>query len=287
MKIDEILTESSRKLFGKLDDEDIRILYILARQGWLNQKEIGEKTERYAISFDRWGVKKRFNGTIHFLGLIPNHYVFEHKKNNKEKLYGITFKGLLAVLSVLRFEEIYLVKRFAQLLHHLDDRQNLTSWALEFIKYEMGLILYHNNIKGLDWTRYKVLRQYWDNFKSYNVNTIQNLFLDVPFMNKGELEVYDILKREYLTLFFILDKCTSTIEWNSENTDQVNEKFLGFRSFVDKWYKYIDAYSLTDYSAIQDIHRSDQSGYYDEEFWFQERKEPQKRANRIFKDARI
>ena len=66
---------SSKKVFENLKESDYRILQAIAKNGFLNLKEIGEKTAHYKYtyhSFDRWGVKARFtesNQSIQLLNL--------------------------------------------------------------------------------------------------------------------------------------------------------------------------------------------------------------------------
>ncbi|MDE2588884.1 MAG: hypothetical protein KGL95_04385, partial [Patescibacteria group bacterium] len=99
MNIDTVLSICSREVFSGLESGEYRILSILAKNGPLNQKEMGILASKYASSFDRWGVKKRLNGSLYFIGLIPCDYVQTIKINKKETKYGLTVKGLLVVLS--------------------------------------------------------------------------------------------------------------------------------------------------------------------------------------------
>lgn len=285
--IDEILEESSKSVFSQLDDDDYRILKILARNGSMNITEIGSKTKGYAASFDRWGVKRRLDGSMHFVGLVPNQYVYQIEVNKKETKYGLSLKGLLAILSEIKFEQIDIVKRYKRLLRKHNRDKNLLNWAFDFIKYEIALILFVNSVKGFDWTKLKIVRQYWDNFKSYDHKIIQEFFVfDYTFMDREDLRLFESIKKNYLTLFFILDELTYTIELGvtREYYEDKYESGENFRQLVDGWYNVIDVYNIKKRKLGFELSRDDNLPYYDEEFWIEERKKPKREAYRILRE---
>lgn len=278
--------ESSKSVFSGLDDGDYKILRILAQRGPLNQKEIGMKTSIGSkISFDRWGVRKRLEGTINFVGLIPNEFVYAVKRNHKEVRYELTLKGLLAILAEneheqVYFEQVYLIQRYKRFLRRYNNDPQIIRWAIDFIKSEIALILYYNYARGFDWTRLMITKRYWNDFKKYDHNVIRNYFVDTNFFNEQKSTGYYIIKNEYLKNFFILDECTEPIplgetkDWYQDDLEFKES----FRKYVDRWYQYIDDHKLSQRMLGPSLTTKDIVPYYDGEFWSQERKEPQKQA---------
>lgn len=280
--IDDIITNSSKAIFSNLyETGELRILRILAERGTLNQKEIGELTNFGAwISFDRWGVKRRLEGKGTFLGLIPYEFIYGVKRNQKETQYELTLKGLLAILSEKKLEEVYLIKRYKRFLRQLNNDPKILRWAIDFIKSEIALILYHNYLKGFDWTKLMITRRYWHEFKQYDHDVIKNFFIDTTFLDEQNFTHYDIVKDQYLKNFFILDACTSPITLGQTRNWYEDELEFeeSFRKYVDRWYMYIDVHKMSRRLLGPEINRKDVVPYYDEEFWYEERKYPQEQA---------
>lgn len=291
MNLDDTLSKLSRRIFSSLTERDYRILKILAKEGALNQKEIGIRTSRgYTYSgFDRWGVKRRLNKTATSIGLIPCDYVYTIKVNNKETKYALTLKGILAVLKEIEFEKIKAVKDYKKFLRKSNNNETIIEWSIDFIKYEIALILYYNYIRGFDWTRLKTLRSYWHEFKVYGERVIRTYIVDLQNTERDIQESYDTYVHNYLTRFFLLNECTKPIEFFVSRDDDpfyTLNQMPEFRDYVDRWYLYIDMQKIG--VPAFDIHsnREDLIQYYDEEFWHEERKEAMKNANQIYANAK-
>lgn len=286
MNLDQALAISSRKVFGHLDEKHLRILKILAKHGFLNQKEIGHQASFYYPSdpLFRWEVKKRLEGSYKHLGLIPNEFVYSINKNKKEKLYGLTIKGIMALMPVMNLEKIHSVIEFRKMLVKFNKKRRITDWAFKWIKLEMALILYYNYSRGLDLTRFKKIRTYIDKYKKYDHDTIQTFFVNTQFMNKKDRIRYDSIQKNYWTYFFILDELTDKIPWGeTREYFEPKEYENNFRMFVDRWYEYIDMHKISASPVREDWERNDLLDYYDEELWREEIKEPRRDAYRILK----
>lgn len=276
----------SRRLFSDLDESDYRILVLLARFGMLNEAQIGIFTsEKYAISFDRWGVKRRMNGTIHYVGLLPNDFVYALKINKKETRYGLTLKGILAVLARVKFEKIHAVQKYRKDLEKINKNQTMLKLALECIMAEIRLILYHNYINGFEWTRLKILRAYWHEFKQYDENVIQKFFTNRQGKDTKIETDYNMIKNDYLTKYFLLDRCTHPTDFNPVRLDdsEPSDVDIEFRERVDRWYLIIDRYAhekrKKDSMINMDWERADLLQYYDHELWIEEKREAEKNAH--------
>jgi len=280
---------SSKKVFENLKESDYRILQAIAKNGFLNLKEIGEKTSHYKYtynSFDRWGVKARFTESNQSIGLITNEYLYKTKVNKKESKYCLTLKGLLAVLAKMDFENIFLVKRYHRFLKTQTDDKKIIQFAMDFIKTEIALILYHNSGRGLNLTKFKSFQYYWQEFKQYNENTVQKFFLNAwNLMPEHYRENYENIKKEYLKSFFILDGSTTPFSWL--NIDDITygkkEANQKLREIIDLWYLFIDRFEIAKEYSGKDWKRSDLIPYYDIEFWFEEIKKPRKEAYKVLK----
>lgn len=294
--IDTVLKVISDVLFYNLTEDHYSILKWLARKGPMNLHELGRDR--------RWGKKLLLEGSPRRLGLIPNQFVYEHKVNKKETEYGLTIKGLLATLAEIKFENIYLVKRYEKFLAKIIKKKKLLGWSLDFIKYEIALVMHYNYAIGLDWTRFRNVRENWSQFKTYSDNTIQTFFIDnfrvdkrgtihmvlddeypVRKKRKGQqISIYDIkakkpfqrtkvyesIKDEYLKLFSILDICTFPVEWGGARKYYEPDQFETdntFRKYVDRWYLYIDDRNLGQMIRNK-LTREDVIQYYDEEFFY-------------------
>lgn len=283
------LKTSSRKVFENLKESDYRILQAIAKNGFLNLKEIGEKTSKYIYtyhSFDRWGVKARFTESNQSIGLITNEYLYKTEINKKESKYCLTLKGLLAVLAKVDLENIFLVKRYQEFLKTLTNDKKIIQWAMDFIKTEIAMILYYNLGRGLNLTKFKSFQYYWQEFKQYNENTAQIFFLNsFSLMPEYHREVYDKIKKEYLKLFFVLDGCTTPLSWLDidDLTYEKKEENQILREVIDLWYLFIDRFMISEEHSGQDWKRTDLSPYYDIEFWIEEKKEPSKEAYKVLK----
>lgn len=275
----------SRHLFSELDEGDYRILKALAKHGALNEAEIGELTSRnFALSFDRWGVKRRMKGSINFVGLVPNDFVYALKINKKETKYGLTLKGILAVLAKTDFGQIKAVQEYRKSLEKINKNPTLLKLALDYIVAEIKLILHHNYINGFGWTRLKILREYWHEFKQYDDKIIQKFFTNIQSSDYLIDLDYNITKEDYMKKYFYLDSRTYMLDYRSSQFDFDNSSPYNdyeFRMHVDRWYLVIDSYKEKGFTKFE-YQRNDLLQYFDSELWYQERKALRKNGYKLY-----
>ncbi len=201
MNVDEILATTSREIFNGLEFGQQRILRILAEKGSLNLKELGKLTShrRTFTGFDRWGCKKRLEGSFKFSGLVPNNYVLKIRRNKKETRYGLTLKGFLACLSFLKFEEIYLVDRYTKILSRYTSDKNKVGNILNYIKHEIAYLLYFNYIQGINWLKFRFLKQYIEKQRVHDDKGNFNLYfeIDKSLVDEEQRLIFESLQREY------------------------------------------------------------------------------------------
>ncbi|CUR52822.1 protein of unknown function [Nitrosotalea devaniterrae] len=229
--IDQILGDYSRRLFSGLKDEEYNILKWLAKNGAQSLSEINE--------FRRWSVKRHLYGSKRIFSLIDQEYV-RIIVINKRKKYDLTMKGLLAVLAVTHFEDIHLIQTYRKSLQRKIKKIKLVKWSLDFIKYEIALVMNYNYLQGLDWTRFKFVQWYWDNLKDEDT-IISEIIVNPIFLKKNNVatEDYNYIKKEYLRLFFILNFCTIKISLGKQVNPNILEKDQTGRKFIHLWHHYL------------------------------------------------
>jgi len=283
--LDSELSSLSNELFPRLDENHYRILKNIAKEGFLSIKEISDRTSEWRYTTDpikRWRVKHKILGATKYIGLEPNEFIYSIKKNKKETKYGLTLKGFCAILSKTSFEGIYIVKKYREFLRTLTNDKKIRDWGIEFIKKEIALILSYNIIQGLDWTNFKYVREYWNDFKVYDQQVVQKFFINKIFRTEP---TYVSIQREYLKLFYILDKCTSSInctfnsEWYAEPLE-INDPL---RLYIDRWYLFIDKYKHGRYPSPDKWEEVDVVTSFDMEFWKKKCYRPMIDASRILK----
>ena len=204
MNLDWIIENASVAIFSNLEEGESRIIKILAEKGPQNSKQIGKDTSKYANGFDRWGVKARIEGSSKFEGLVVNDYLYKKKVNKKETKYFLTLKGLFASLFSVKFENNYLVKNYRKKLEKKIIDEKIIGWLLNYIKCEIGLILYFVEIQGLDWTRFKQTRLFIHNLKQSSNEILFPFYCNRRLIKPNQKTEYEFIKNEYLNLVIIL-----------------------------------------------------------------------------------
>ena len=203
MYIDQIVSDSSYEIFSDLEIGEQRILKFIGTKGPMNLTELGKLTTKGTVNgFDRWGCKKRLEGTTLLIGLIPYDYIIKIKINKKETKYGLTLKGLLALLSLVKFEEIYLVDRYTKILSKYTADTDKVQTILNFIKHEIAYLLYFTYIQGINWRKFRFLKKYIEQSRT-DVKANFHLYFEVDDTSLPERDKSSFLKlqREYGKLY--------------------------------------------------------------------------------------
>jgi len=150
---DEILSNCSSALFS-LDDESKYVLEILARNGPLSEYKIAKIDNNYNLSRD--SVRRRIVGTNKFPSLLNHDFIQiiateRHRTGKVIKKYGLTFKGLLSTLSSVKFEDIYLSKKYYSEMEKLmKGDQNFIDLVFLYAKSHILLILLWSKLNNLN-----------------------------------------------------------------------------------------------------------------------------------------
>lgn len=152
--IDNIVGEFSELLFD-IDKESRIILGVLAKNGPLNENQITNLGFRRSHIITRDIVRYRISNEKNTMNLLKRGFLIQKDgnkigniKNKVEKIYHLTFKGLIASLAVTKFEENYMVKKYKELISSWVRSYNIPEFAIKVIKYNMALFMIKNVIEG-------------------------------------------------------------------------------------------------------------------------------------------
>lgn len=225
MNLDEIIANTSALIFSNLEDGEIRIIKIIAKKGPQNSKQIGKITAKYAIGFDRWGVQDRVEGSSKFEGLIVNDYLYKKKMNKKETKYFLTLKGLFASLQSVKFENNYLIMSYRRKFERKIIDKKIVDWLLNYIKYEIALVLYFVEIQGLNWTRFKQTRLFIHNLKQNSEEILLPFYCNRKLIKSNQKTEYEFIKNGYLNLVIIL-------KWINNIYKETEDDFKNYEHYI-------------------------------------------------------
>ena len=203
MNESDILKKSARSVLGVPEQGELRILLFLAIEGPLNQKELGIRTSkrRAYTGFDRWGVKNRLEGSSKFPGLINYDYVEKVSINKKEIKYRLTLKGFLACLGYLELDQIYLIKKYNELLREYINNKKI-KLILNSIKYESKYLLFSFYLQGINLLSSRYLLKFISefHFKSEEENfPFTGIFRD--HHTKEDFDLYEKVFHDCITSY--------------------------------------------------------------------------------------
>ncbi len=163
----EKISSMVRNLF-ELDHISFIILGVIAENGPLNASQIEKKSLRIArqmkekdlathqtkekgsrktYSLTRDKVRSRLPGTLKDYLIKKEGEIFQNT-GKREKFYHLTFKGLVASLHLIPFEENYIVKKYLEFLLQWANKYYIPEISIQLIKYNLALYLVKNVIDG-------------------------------------------------------------------------------------------------------------------------------------------
>lgn len=211
-----------------LDEKEFRILKYLALHGPMNLNQLSKYTKKYADSMDRWGVKKRLDGTPKFLGLIPNEYVLEENVNKKrykkqEKRYWLSVKGIIASTAVVPLQKNGYFKHYSWFLSKFLEEENIRPFIERHIEENMKLLVAWHYLNGIQLTKQRSSPFYYLEFFEH----LRNVgIMDITISDK-------IIDDEFIT---IVKNCMASFAVIDLLTDHEMYMFQSLLSIVD-WEK--------------------------------------------------
>lgn len=160
--VDVLLYKLSNVLFD-LDDVSQTILAICGTEGPQTEYKLQKKISKTS----RFSIRRRINDQN---GLLELNFLYEskgkkHKSGNIERPFALTFKGFIASLSKTNFEKNFLMKLYKQDLIKRSDSQ-FAEFALQYMKYNLALILYWHMLNDLKLTNQKNPVDYFTHFNN-------------------------------------------------------------------------------------------------------------------------
>lgn len=151
--IDQILSSFSKSLF-ELDPLERTILRIIGENGSVNEKTIAYYAFKQNADYTRDRVRYRLDHSkgskillkLNFIHKTKGRKIGNFTKN--ENMYSLTFKGLMASLSSIKFEEIQMVKKFNELISLWINTYNIPNFSIQFIKYHLALFMLKYVLEG-------------------------------------------------------------------------------------------------------------------------------------------
>ena len=219
--LDKGLRGLSEDLF-EIDDTSRAILTLLGKkEDPLTQNLLSNHISKVT----RWSVRRHIFDPN---GLLENKFLYtspasKHKTETTRKFFSLTFKGFVASLAKMNFEENILIK-----FHHKglvqESNQMTADLAIQYMKYNLTLILLWHRINGIKLTFIQDLESYFSFFNQFH------LYDKIPFtvedtMNISQFDLYSVIRRQFLALQISLARILQRIEKN-DRTELYEEPIL-------------------------------------------------------------
>jgi len=247
-----------------LDKESKYILEILSKNGPLSEYQIAKIGNNYNLSRD--SIRRRILGTSTFPSLLEHDFMQiirtdKHRTGKEIKYFGLTFKGLLGALSRMKFEEIYLSKKYySEMKGLLGDKLNLIDLASLYAKYHVTLMMLWCKLNNLN-----LLPN--NNINNFFLEGITNHFLSIGFLSNVDSDDdwdnytkvgirYFVLKHALFSLVrnfpsnvlshLYSDKRTKHIFQNLKHRNRKPKEFF-VRYLIKDWLMNLEVSSLTSF----------------------------------------
>ena len=124
---------------------------MISEYGALNEYTLSPKMFKINADYSRDKIRYKLNHPKNSKTLLKLGFITQESgnkigniKNKSEKIYRLTFKGLMASLSTKKFENNYLVKNFKNFITKWADQYNVPEFSIIFMKYHLALFMLKN-----------------------------------------------------------------------------------------------------------------------------------------------
>lgn len=267
--------------FFELDETSHLILKTIAKYGHLSINAISKKSSKYLT---RETVRRRIEGKdAPILSLQNNEFVhIKKRKGRNGSLCSLTFKGFLATLNSIKFDQHYLVKNYNDfLLHYFSDKILVKLINLLQKQNLAFFLIYH-----LD-NNYNFHRQYdfSDYFYKWNFS---NSYYDIEYLhpklrNKNYEQLLISIRKDFIVLNHMLTKYLTNNFKTKKNIRNYNDFLIGvvqgwpialeylqfenFESFDPKYPSY-GPESILEYSDFNQISVRNEINKFSKQFRF-------------------
>lgn len=204
--IDDALKNLSSSLF-EIDQDSRNILQLLAETPKMTEYELGKMGKKYKMNRDL--VRRRINGTESMISLFMEHFVYpaeEHKfkEDSIIRHYDLTLKGIIAVLTNIKFEESYHVKTFHNHLVKLIGTQ-MADLVIIHTKYHIASILSWYQVNQFRLTRFTAIDSL---FHHEMTRKILFDYMQNPSLRKDDLNMYTESVKGFFIVRHLLNNLT-------------------------------------------------------------------------------
>jgi hypothetical protein len=255
-RIDEILQDFADKIFD-LDSIDKAILGIIAKNGSLNEIEITKNA--WERNKDHTRDKIRYRLYMKSKSLLSLGFISQEEgakigniKSKSVKIYKLTFKGLMASLSSCKFDEIYLIQNFRQLLQKWFSADYISEFSLNFMKYHLALFMLRKYLEGSKLTESKDITSniYAMNKGDPLIYPSHPLKIDDENLNEIAIDVRVGFHVHSAVIDFALEKIDEKASAESKNHGDEDISFVEIpseghhvrflRKNLEYWYEFVE-----------------------------------------------
>ena len=241
----------SNQVFSLSKEEKIILKTLI--DGPLNSYQIYQKTTKRTIvklqraGVDNWLDKSQKRPTLNGLEFISKIYVGKTKTKKDEFKYYLTTKGMLAVLSQVNFDEIYLFNKYCEFFSNKINDKKLFDTIKEFIKGQVEVFLAWHYTYGINLHDLKQSQNY---FRRFFESIDENVYTQFPLLDKKLQAIKPILEDYHVaaTVLYFLDEVANPKNEhydffegaNPELNKQIYEKLKFFALHIERWYLYLE-----------------------------------------------
>jgi len=245
------IKDLSNQVFSLADEEKIILKTLI--DGPLNTYQVYQKTKNRTkvrlqrAGVDNWLDKSQKRQSLNELEFVSKKYVGKTKTKQDEFKYYLTTKGLLAVLSKVNIDEIYLFNKYCEFLSNKIDDKKLFDSIKEFVKGQIEIFLAWHYTYGINLYDLKQSQNY---FKRFFESIPENIYTQFPPLNNTLQSIKPILEDYYIaaTVLYFLDEAANPKNesfdllegTNLELNKQIYEKLKFFALHIERWYLYLE-----------------------------------------------
>jgi len=209
------------KIAFEIDDESRAILEIMARNGPVTETRITRLGKRRTI-LTRDIIRRRLlvkDLSIDFVSVEKGKRIRNLKK--REKIFSLTFKGLLASLSEVPLQENFWIKNYLKMIESMNDNMTAKIFLNHIYYLVVAFFILHSNRKGL-LTQFKnPEEEFYDNY--YAEGSLSELLFKEQI--KGIPDEYKDLFAYCVIQFFVSAEILGTLLINTLQRRHLGAEF--------------------------------------------------------------
>lgn len=209
------------KIAFEIDDESRAILEIMARNGPVTETRITRLGKRRTI-LTRDVIRRRLlvkDLSTDFVSVEKGKRIRNLKK--REKIFSLTFKGLLASLSEVPLQENFWIKNYLMMIESMNDNMTAKIFLNHIYYLVVAFFILHSNRKGL-LTQFKnPEEEFYDNY--YAEGSLSVLLLKEQI--KGIPDEYKDLFAYCVIQFFVSAEILGTLLINTLQRRHLGAEF--------------------------------------------------------------